>query len=125
MTDETELHRQVHPTFIKATGQVTSQPFRPLGRGETLVSVYDGCQISARDSWTHYRKTGNPSAGVMTVLSLECTELALKVDPAPEDFQEHVHIDYREIEINRYEFISKKLRNKALGRGWSYRPDPV
>lgn len=123
MTDETLLYRQVHPTFVKPGGQVTSQAFYPLGKCVTQLSAYDGRLIGARESWLHFRDTGNASAGVMGVEVKECQDLSLSCKPAPEDFREHVHIDFRDIERNKYDKVGKRLKDKAVKRGWCYQED--
>jgi len=46
MTDETLVHRQIHPSFVQA-GFPTSQAFRPTPKDESKLSVYDGDMITA------------------------------------------------------------------------------
>ena len=45
MTGTTLLLRQIHPSFVQ-DGRVTSQAFRPTPKDESLLSVYDGDQIT-------------------------------------------------------------------------------
>jgi hypothetical protein len=67
MTGTTLLLRQVHPSFVQA-GRVTSQAFRPTPKDESLLSVYDGDQITAENSWSHFTSQNNcRSVGVMAV----------------------------------------------------------
>ena len=67
MTGATFLFRQVHPSFVQA-GRVTSQVFRPTPKDQSLLSVYDGDQITAEDSWTHFTSQEHcTSAGVLAL----------------------------------------------------------
>lgn len=55
MNNDTSLLRQIHSTFIISGGvSVTSQAFRPSPKDEKKLSVYDGDQFSAEESWNHY-----------------------------------------------------------------------
>jgi hypothetical protein len=53
MTGATFLLRQVHPSFVQA-GRVTSQAFRPTPKDRSLLSVYDGDQITPEAAWIHF-----------------------------------------------------------------------
>ena len=53
MNQDTLLHRQVHPNFIK-NGEAISQAFTPTPKDNTQLSVYDGDMISAAAAWEHF-----------------------------------------------------------------------
>jgi hypothetical protein len=120
MTGTTLLLRQIHPSFLQA-GRVTSQAFRPTPKDESLLSVYDGDQITADNSWSHFTSQPNcKSVGVMAVTVDECVAEALSVRPDPKPFPEHVVIDFTGLTNNQCEKNSKKLKAKAEARGWQY-----
>ena len=116
MNCDTLLFRQVHPDFIH-DGRVTSQAFSPEAACRTL-SVYDGNQISAMDSWLHYTNRLNlESDGVLAVSVGECRDEQLGVQPDPQcGFEEHVLIVFDK-GLRR---IAKKLKKIAVQRGWQY-----
>ena len=117
MTGATLLLRQVHPSFVQA-GRVTSQVFRPTPKDESLLSVYDGDQISAEDSWTHFtNKQGFQSVGVLAVTVDECDAEGLFARSDPGPFPEHAVIDFTGLSENQIEKKGKKLKAKAEVRG--------
>jgi hypothetical protein len=124
MTEATLLLRQVHPSFIQA-GRVTSQAFRPTPKDELLLSVYDGDQISAEESWRHFTNQEHcRSAGVLAVTVGECTIEALPTRLAQELFPQHAVIDFAGLSYNQIEKNGKKLKARAEVRGWLYeQPD--
>lgn len=122
MNDQTLLLRQIHPSFIQA-GRITSQAFRPTPKDENKLSVYDGDQITAEASWTHF--TGTPdcrSAGVMAVTKGQCIELQLDVIADALPFPEHASIDYSAFAKGEIEKKAKVLKVHAQTRGWLYQP---
>jgi hypothetical protein len=119
VTDDTALHRQVHPNFIQ-NGRVTSQAFHPTPKDEYMLSVYDGDLISAEASWKHYLSRGLASAGVLDVTVRECAAEALPVDPSPEDFAEHVVVDFRNLTKAQIKGKATRLTVAAVQRGWQY-----
>ena len=121
MKDHTQLLRQVHPDFIQ-DGRVSSQAFKPTPKDEKQLSVYDGDQISAVDSYQHYTETLNlPSDGVLAVTVEECTNLELPAEPKPlENFPEHATIDFSRQGTASIEKKSKLLRAKAMQRDWLF-----
>jgi len=122
MTGATLLLRQVHPSFIQA-GRVTSQAFRPTPKDRSLLSVYDGDQITAEASWTHFTgQDGCTSAGVLGMTVGECAAEGLPARPDPEPFPEHAVIDFTGLTDNQIEKKGKKLKAKAEARGWLYQP---
>ena len=121
MTDNTLLLRQIHPTFVQA-GYATSQAFRPTPKDESRLSVYDGDQIAAEESWVHYTNVLElDSAGTMAVTVAECGELELPVIADPDPFPEHTVIDFKGKTESQRRSKSKKLQAMALQRGWLYR----
>ena len=127
MNDATLLYRQIHPDFVQRIAQTgveraTSQAFLPASDGK--ISVYDGDQISAVASWTHYTQTLRvQSSGVMAVTPAECHRLGLPTIPDGVPFPEHASIDCREV-ASRRQIAShaKRLRAAANARSWQFRP---
>jgi hypothetical protein len=120
MTGITLLLRQIHPSFVQA-GRVTSQAFRPTPKDESLLSVYDGDQITAEHSWLHFTSQRDcKSVGVMAVTVDECAAESLPTRPDPKPFPEHAVIDFTGLANNQCEKKSKKLRLNAEARGWLY-----
>jgi len=121
--DDTLLYRQVSQSWIH-NGYVTSQAFKPTRKDRGKLSVYDGDQITAEDSWRHYTtKIGYSSAGVIAVTVAECHAQELQVVPDPLSFPEHVVIDFQSFGRRQVERKAKVLRANAEQRGWQYRPD--
>ncbi len=128
MTDESLLHRQIHPTFNPSgpEGEVTSQAFRPSEEHSWKLSVYDGDQITPSASWVHYTsQADHQSCGVLSVTPQECRAVDLTVCPSPEVFLEHVDIDFSAFSPKLIVRKGKLLRDKAVTRGWQFRPDGV
>lgn len=120
MNDQTKLLRQVHPSFIQ-NGNVTSQVFRPTPKDDAKLSFYDGDQIDPKASHKHFTAgTNYKSCGVLGVTVRECAELTLSVEPDPEEFPEHVLVDYSSLSKKQSERAAKILRAKAEDRGWLY-----
>ena len=127
MNDDTLLYRQIHPDFVQRIAQTgveraTSQAFLPASDGK--ISVYDGDQISAANSWAHYTETLQlKSCGVTAVTPAECQQVDLPVMPDGVPFPEHVSIDCRGVASRRQiESNAKRLRAAANARGWQFRP---
>ena len=126
MNAETYLWRQVHPSFIRQN-QVTSQVFTPTPKDKGKLSVYDGDQINAKDSWIHFTtpKPGNSaygSVGVVAVTVGECEAYNTVVAPDSGTFQEHVLIDFTELPKSKHKTVAKELSKIARERGWMYQP---
>ncbi len=118
MTPETLLLRQVHPNFTQ-DGKLSSQAFFPFPKDAGQLSVYDGDQISADASYSHYVSVlRNQSCGVWGVTCLEVNQrgLSSKVDPLP-DFAAHALIDFGSETERACRKIAKKLRAHAVDRG--------
>lgn len=123
MNADTVLLRQVNPAWIQS-GRVTSQVFKPTPKDQKQLSVYDGDQITAFDSWRHYTEAlGFASVGVLGVSVAECRSLHLDARPDPEPFPEHAVIGFGELTNTQIEKKAKQLRALAEARGWQYQAD--
>jgi len=123
MNDGTLLYRQINPSWLQQ-GRVTSQAFKPTPKDNKRLSVYDGDQISAEDSWRHFTaKLGFTSVGVLAVTMAECTAEELPVEPDPEPFPSHAVIRFEECSTSQMEKKAKRLRAVAQRRGWQYQDE--
>ncbi|MFW5653898.1 MAG: hypothetical protein ACOC0P_07605 [Planctomycetota bacterium] len=122
MTEETILLRQINPSWVQQ-GRVTSQAFRPTPKDDAKLSVYDGDQITAAESWKHFVGRGLAAKGTMGVTVAECTEESLTARPDPEPFPEHAVIDFADLSNKQVEKKSKKLSARSRTRGWLYEAD--
>ena len=121
MNQDTLLHRQVHPNFIR-NGETTSQAFTPTPKDNNQLSVYDGDMISASAAWEHYTGIlGFRSGGVMSVSVTECQAIDLSVFSDPTDFPEHTLIEFGELTKRQITTKAKLLRQYANARGWLLR----
>jgi len=121
MTDETLVHRQIHPSFVQA-GFPTSQAFRTTPKDESKLSVYDGDMITAALAWKHYtEKLSLASVGVMGLKVSECVAESLPVVRDTKPFPEHAVIDFSGLTDKECRSKSKKLQSKAVQRDWLYR----
>ncbi len=122
MTGLTLLHRQVHPSFMRA-GRVTSQAFRPTPKDKRKLSVYDGDIVTAAEAWDHFTTAlGLVSVGVVAVNVAECAACSLAVTPDPLTFRAHVLIDFTGLTENDVVRKGKVLAGHAVDRGWLYTP---
>ncbi len=123
MKTETPLHRQVHPQFFR-NGRVMSPAFRPTRKDAGRLSVDDGSQISAEAAWKRHTTARNlSSVGVLSVTVNECQGERLSVVPEPEpDAPEHVVIDFNKLTKNQTVAVARRLKEKAVERGWQYGP---
>lgn len=120
MNDNTFLHRQISPTFIK-DGQVTSQAYTPSKKDNKKLSVYDGDQLSAYESWKHFTtKTNCKSVGVLAVTVSECLSLCLNVKPDDDAFRGHVLIDFSKHSNHQIKKKARILVEIAVDKGWQY-----
>ena len=118
MKDDTILLRQAHPKFVDE-GQVTSQAFVPFLKDGAKLSVYDGDQITAAESFLHYTETLNNESD--SVWGVTCTEVAdvdlsYASDPLPES-PAHALIDFSGKSSSACRKLAKKLREFASIRG--------
>ena len=110
----------MHPNWV-FDNMPSSQAFRPTTKDKNKLSVYDGDQITAKDSWTHFTEIKKLiSVGVVCLTVNECQALALPVVPDAATFKEHVLIDMTFLSNSRIRSISELLRDKANSRGWQY-----
>ena len=123
MAEEEHLrHRQVHPDWVQ-DGEFSSQAFKPTQKDEGKLSVYDGKQIKADDSFTHYTVVQKlRSGGVVSVSTVEVDGAGLRwlIDGVP--FPQHGHIDFSGLSGSQIKAKSVQLKTMALARGWTYRP---
>lgn len=120
MNDNTRLLRQVHPFFIR-NGRITSQVFKPIPKDHKKLSTYDGDQITPKEAWNHYTThLSLTSLGVVAVTVAECADEKLAVTSDPSEFHEHVLVDLSNLSNKQIEDAAKRLRNKAVTRGWLY-----
>ncbi|CAI8808141.1 hypothetical protein KS461_10630 [Pseudomonas chlororaphis] len=122
MDDQTQLLRQVHPSFVQ-DGKITSQVFRPTPKDDKKLSSYDGDLITPEASHAHFTsRVDCRSAGVVSITTAECRALDLLAVADPEEFPEHVLIDFSEFEKKEIEKKAKILRTNAESRDWLYKP---
>lgn len=124
MTDDTLLLRQVHPSWIQL-GRITSQLFKPTPKDQKRLSVYDGDQMTAKDSCIHFtEQLRHSSVGVMAVTVAECQALDLPAESDPEPFPAHAIIRFDNCDPNSHvEKKAKVLKTKAESRGWLYQTE--
>ena len=123
MNENTLLHRQIHPSWLRYDGDPNAQAFKPTRKDNGLLSCYDGDLITAEDSWKHY--TGQlmlSSVGSVSVTVSECGEQELPVIPDPASFPEHVLIDFRGLTRREIEQKADALKKAANARGWQFGP---
>jgi len=123
MNPATTLFRQVHPDFIR-DGQLSSQAFMPFPKDEGKLSVYDGDQISASESYRHYTESMClKSAGAWGITCAEATAVGLTSAPDPlADFPSHAVIDFTAQPEKSFRKLAKKLKAFAIARGCLYMP---
>lgn len=122
MDDQTQLLRQVHPSFVQ-DGKITSQVFRPTPKDDKKLSSYDGDKITPEASYAHF--TARPdcrSVGVVSITTVECHALDLPTEADPDEFPEHVLIDFSNFEKKEIEKKAKILRANAESRDWLFKP---
>jgi hypothetical protein len=121
VTTSTLLHRQVHPKFIQHDG-VSSQSFTPNSEDDNMLSVYDGEQFTALDSFENYSSKGLTTAGVLSVSVSEVREHGLPCSTDDETFIGHVLIDYNLCPSKKQiKKTAGKLKDAALLRDWQYK----
>ena len=123
MTDNTLLHRQVHPSWVQQ-GRVTSQVFRPTPKDEKKLSVYDGDKFTAPKAWEHFTSVLTlRSIGVLAVSVAECKSLELTPSPDEKTFSGHALIDFSAHTESKIVGKSKFLKAHAQTRGWLYQAE--
>lgn len=116
------LHRQVNSAWVQC-GEFSSQTFRPTPKDNNKLSVYDGNQMGAADSFAHYTSVQKlSSVGVVSVSTAEVDDAGLRweIDRVP--FPQHGHIDFAGLSGGQTKAKAAQLKAKALARGWSYQP---
>lgn len=126
MRPDTLLYRQVHPDWHR-DGRFTSLMFQPSREeGEDhQVSVDDGDQISAEDSYKYHRCNDYPdSIGVMAVTPEECKVHNVTVTPDSKPGHEsHTLLKFHpNLGKRRIRRIAQFLTAYATKRGWRYGP---
>jgi hypothetical protein len=123
MRPATLLLRQVHPSWVQA-GRASSQVFTPTPKDRNCLSVYDGDQITAQDSWAHFTTAlGCRSVGVLAVTVAECEAQGIEARSDPAPYPEHVLVDFGQRRGSEVRRIASHLRNAAEGRGWQFEAD--
>ena len=119
MTNDTHLLRQVHPKWY-VKGELTPDAFGPSREQNYELSVYDGDQISAENSYSHYRSNGRSTVGVVAVTAAEATRQALAVRAAPQPkWPHHAVIDYKAApDKAARRAAARKLTVAARRRDW-------
>jgi hypothetical protein len=117
------LHRQVNPSWIQQ-GRFTSQTFLPTSKDAGLLSVYDGQQMDAQQSYVHYTASLSlKSVGVVSVDSGQVSEVGLSWRPDPTPFPEHAVIDFSSlVSSSQMKAKAAALAEKARNRGWTHQP---
>jgi hypothetical protein len=123
MTSDTLLWRQAHPNFMDGK-RPTSQVFFPFPKDNGKLSVYDGDQVNAEDSYKHYTEVlKNESASVWAVIKSEADSHGVPAssDPLP-NFAAHAKVDFNFKPEKECRKIAKRLKALAIARGCQYRP---
>ena len=104
--------------------RTTSQTFLPTPKDVGLLSVYDGDQIDAQQSFVHYTTVqALVSAGVVSVGVGEVTEVNLSWRLDPEPFPEHAVIDFTSLVTpGQVKAKAAALAEKSRHRSWVYQP---
>lgn len=134
MEDNTELHRQIHPSFV-VNDQVSnlafsedkfviaSVAFNPTEKDNNKLSVYNGLKFTPEASFEHYSKQYT-SCGTLTVIVKEVNDIpALDCSEDNIPFDGHSYIDFTNVSSkNQKSKAAGKLRDVAVKRGWTYKP---
>lgn len=134
MSNKSLLHRQIHPTFVvndivsnqaflENSLTISSGAFTPTEKDEDKLSMYDGEVFSAEDSFNHY-SSEYTSYGVLSVSIDEVnSESPLYIEKDNEPFEGHSSINFSSL-TSKNQKIKKagKLRNFAIERNWTYKP---
>lgn len=72
MHSNTMLLRQVYPSWVDQSGNVTWQIFHPRPIDNKLLSVDNGDMVSAEESFLSFIERGMQSVGVFGVTVQEC-----------------------------------------------------
>lgn len=126
--DEEVLFRHVHPSFID-NEVLSSQPFAPTSKDNDQLSVDRSFLTDARSSYELFVAGGSNSVGVagLTVGEFKAEDLSCFPDPIggegdPLANLAHAYADYSSHSRSQQKLRAKRLKNKAVARGWLYRP---
>jgi hypothetical protein len=121
MNKETLLLRQVHPNFFQ-DNEISSQAFIPFPKDHGKLSVYDGDELSAEDSYIHYTvMQGLKSVGVWAVNGMEVESIGLAYLSDPVDKNpHHAVIDFDARSDKEGRKLAKRLKKFAVDRGCQY-----
>lgn len=135
MKDNTELHRQIHPSFVvnnqvsiqaftEVTGLIVSSgAFNPTEKDENKLSVYNGIKFTAQKSFEHFCLEYK-SFGVLTLIVEEVNSIeSLSCNEDNYPFDGHSYIDFSQVSAKNQRIKKAgKLRDIAFKRGWTYKP---
>lgn len=129
MTNDTLLHRQVHPSFVidetissqAFSVNIASSVFKPKKSDEGHLSVYNGDKFSAEQSYHHFTESLE-SSGVVSVTVQECNSASLNSVADNDPFEGHAYIDFTGLSTSQVDKNAKKLKHFATVRGWQYKP---
>lgn len=132
MTNETLLHRQIHPTWIQndvvssqafiEEKSIASLSFTPSAKDKNKLSVYNGDKFSPEESFNHFA-INFESAGVLSVTIVEVNSIgSLSAYEDNNPFDGHSVIDYSKVESpTQIKKKAKKIKNIAIQRGWTHK----
>ncbi|MCL2282773.1 MAG: hypothetical protein FWC26_05595 [Fibromonadales bacterium] len=121
MNTNTLLLRQVHSAFVK-DDRVASIAFRPTPKDEKQLSVDNGDNITAEQSYNKFVSNPNCSSiGVLAVSKKECDNEALSVIEDGVPYKEHCSINFSGLTKKETETKAKILRDKAVARNWLFK----
>ena len=116
----------MHPSWVQQDNissqafTTTSQAFKPSLKDESKLSVYNGEKLTAESSYQHFVQDGKKSAGVLAVTPDECTQNNLTSFEDNDPFDGHSVICFDGKTKGETDKIAKKLKGRALTRGWLY-----
>lgn len=132
MTEDTLLHRQIHPSWVQndsissqafiSEQSIASLSFIPSTKDEDKLSLYNGEKFTPEESYTHFTKTFK-STGVLSVTVNEVESIgSLTVYEDNDPFDGHSVIDYSLVDTQtQVKKKAKKLKNLAVARGWTHK----
>lgn len=120
MQEENLLHRLVNPAFVQGDS-ISSQVFKPTSKDEGLLSLYNGNQFSADESYQHYTSKLNlESVAVASISRIEFEELTIEVEDDNIPFIGHSSANFNSLSTSQVKKAAKKLKNLATSRGVSF-----
>ena len=125
MPEDALLYRQIHPSWVSPQEGTQSRAFHPTAKDGDQISVYDGSSLSPQESYEHYTQVLElQSAGVVGISCAEVEDQGIRIQPDPlPDFPSHTLLDFSGLASNSQKRLAaRNLNNKAIERGWLYRP---